>query len=63
MSTSMPAAGELLSSNALFFPLLGLPGAQARRAKVCGLGCGVRGNFELDFGSCRPRLGQSGGAG
>jgi hypothetical protein len=34
----------------LFFPLLALPGAQARRAKVRNIGYGLRSDFELNFG-------------
>src|SRR5499427_1377010 len=45
-----PAAAELKSSNDLFFPLLGQPGAQARRAKIRNIGYGVRSDFELNFG-------------
>jgi hypothetical protein len=33
-----PTAAELQSSIDLFFPLLALPGAQARRAKVRNIG-------------------------
>jgi hypothetical protein len=53
-----PTAAELQSSNDLFFPLLGLPGAQARRAKVRNLGYGVRSDFELNFGRYLPSLGR-----
>ena len=56
-----PTAGELQSSNDLFFPLLALPGAQARRAKVRDLGYGVRSDFELNFGRYLPSFGQAGG--
>ena len=34
----MPTAAELQSSTDLFFPLLALPGAQARRAKIRNIG-------------------------
>jgi hypothetical protein len=34
----------------LFFPLLALPSAQARRAKVRDIGYGVPSDFELNFG-------------
>ena len=54
-----PTATELKSSTDLFFPLLGLPGAQARRAKVRNLGYGVRSDFELNFGRYLPALGQA----
>ncbi len=37
-----PTATELQSSNDLFFPLLALPGAQARRAKIRNIGYGAR---------------------
>ncbi len=53
----VPTAAELESSNDLFFPLLALPGAQARRAKVRNLGYGVRSDFELNFGRYLPSLG------
>jgi enoyl-CoA hydratase/carnithine racemase len=52
-----PTAAELQSSNDLFFPLLALPGAQARRAKVRNLGYGIRSDFELNFGRYFPALG------
>jgi enoyl-CoA hydratase/carnithine racemase len=53
----MPTAAELQSSNDLFFPLLALPGARARRAKVRNLGYGVPSDFELNFGRFMPALG------
>src|SRR5271169_5325975 len=52
-----PTAAELLSSNDLFFPLLALPGAKARRSKVRNLGYGVPSDFELNFGRYLPALG------
>jgi enoyl-CoA hydratase/carnithine racemase len=52
-----PTAAELQSSNDLFFPLLALPGAKARRAKVRNLGYGVPSDFELNFGRYLPGLG------
>ena len=52
-----PTATELQSSIDLFFPLLALPGAQARRAKVRDMGYGVRSDFELNFGRYLPKLG------
>jgi enoyl-CoA hydratase/carnithine racemase len=55
----MPTAAELQSSNDLFFPLLALPGAQARRAKVRNAGYGVRSDFELNFGRYLPEFGRS----
>jgi enoyl-CoA hydratase/carnithine racemase len=54
-----PTATELKSSTDLFFPLLALPGAQARRAKIRNLGYGVPGDFELNFGKHLPRLGSA----
>jgi enoyl-CoA hydratase/carnithine racemase len=56
-----PTATELQSSNDLFFPLLALPDAQVRRAKVRDLGYGVRSDFELNFGRYLPSFGQAGG--
>lgn len=53
----MPTATELQSSNDLFFPLLALPGAQARRAKVRNIGYGVPSDFELNFGRYLPSFG------
>jgi hypothetical protein len=43
----------------LFFPLLALPGAQARRAKIRNLGYGVRSDFELNFGRYLPTFGRA----
>ena len=57
-----PTAAELQSSNDLFFPLLALPDAQVRRAKVRDLGYGVRSDFELNFGRYLPSFGHAGGA-
>ena len=54
-----PTATELQSSNDLFFPLLALPGAQARRAKVRNIGYGVRSDFELNFGRYLPSFGRA----
>ena len=53
-----PTAAELQSSNDLFFPLLALPSAQARRAKIRA-GYGVPGDFELNFGRYLPALGRA----
>jgi hypothetical protein len=53
-----PTAAELKSSTDLFFPLLALPGAQARRAKIRGIGYGVPSDFELNFGRYLPAFGQ-----
>ena len=55
----MPTAAELQSSNDLFFPLLALPGAQTRRAKVRNIGYGVRSDFELNFGRYLPAFGRA----
>jgi enoyl-CoA hydratase/carnithine racemase len=54
-----PTAAELQSSNDLFFPLLALPGAQARRAKVRNIGYGVWSDFELNFGRYLPSFGRA----
>src|SRR5580700_5189911 len=54
-----PTATELQSSSDLFFPLLALPGAQARRAKVRNIGYGVPSDFELNFGRYLPTLGRA----
>ena len=55
----MPTTAELQSSNNLLFPLLALPGAQARRAKIRNVGYGVPSDFELNFGRYLPRFGSS----
>jgi hypothetical protein len=34
----------------MIFPMLAWPSAQARRAKLRGIGYGVPGDFELNFG-------------
>ena len=52
-----PTAAELQSSNDMIFPILALPGAQARRAKVRNIGYGVPSDFELNFGRYLPALG------
>jgi len=46
----VPTAAELQSSNEMIFPMLALPSAQARRAKLRGIGYGVHSDFELNFG-------------
>jgi enoyl-CoA hydratase/carnithine racemase len=46
----MPTAPELQSSNDMIFQMLAWPSAQARRAKLRGIGYGVRSDFELNFG-------------
>ena len=56
-----PTATELQSSSDLFFPLLALPGAQARRAKIRNIGYGVRSDFELNFGRYLPSFGRGNG--
>ena len=56
-----PTATELKSSTDLFFPLLALPGAQARRAKIRNMGYGVPSDFELNFGRYLPTLGRADG--
>ena len=54
-----PTAAELQSSSDLFFPLLALPGAQARRAKIRNIGYGVPSDFELNFGRYLPTFGRA----
>jgi len=54
-----PTASELQSSIDLFFPLLALPGAQARRAKVRDAGYGVASDFELNFGRYLTAFGRA----
>ena len=51
-----PTTTELQSSNDLLFPLLALPGAQARRARIRNIGYGVRSDFGLNFGQWLPRF-------
>jgi enoyl-CoA hydratase/carnithine racemase len=53
-----PTATELQSSNDMIFPMLTWPSAQARRAKLRGLGYGVRSDFELNFSRYLPSLGR-----
>jgi enoyl-CoA hydratase/carnithine racemase len=55
----IPTATELQSSSDMFFPLLALPSAQARRAKIRGMGYGVPSDFELNFGRDLPELGRT----
>ncbi len=52
-----PTAAELKASTDLFFPLLALPGAQARRAKIREIGYGIPSDFELNFGRYLPSFG------
>ena len=59
----MPTAAELQSSTEMFFSSLALPGAQARRAKVRGIGYGVPGDFEMNFGRYLPAFGPAGSEG
>src|SRR5690348_4683339 len=54
-----PTATELQSSNDLLFPMLAQPAAQARRAKMRGIGYGVRSDFELNFGRYLPTFGEA----
>jgi enoyl-CoA hydratase/carnithine racemase len=54
-----PTAAELQSSNDTFFPLLALPSAKARRAKVRDIGYGIPSDFELNFGHYLPSFGQA----
>ena len=49
-----PTATELQSSNDMFLPTLAWPSAQARRAKLRGIGYGLRSDFELNFGRYLP---------
>jgi enoyl-CoA hydratase/carnithine racemase len=54
-----PTATELQSSIDLFFRLLALSGAKARRGKVRNLGYGIRSDFELNFGRYLTQLGSA----
>jgi len=54
-----PTRAELQSSNDMIFPMLTLPAAQARRAKIRNVGYGVPSDFELNFGRYLPSLGQA----
>jgi len=54
-----PTATELQSSNDMFFPTLAWPTAQARRAKLRGIGYGLRSDFELNFGRYLPAFGRA----
>ena len=54
-----PTAIELQSSNDMIFPMLTWPSAQARRAKLRGIGYGLRSDFELNFGRYLPAFGQA----
>ena len=54
----MPTATELQSSNDMIFTAIAWPTAQARRAKLRGVGYGVRSDFELNFGRYLPSFGR-----
>jgi enoyl-CoA hydratase/carnithine racemase len=54
-----PTATELQSSNDMIFPMLCWPSAQARRAKLRGIGYGVPSDFELNFGRYLPAFGRA----
>jgi enoyl-CoA hydratase/carnithine racemase len=54
-----PTATELQSSNDVFWAMLALPSAQARRAKVRGIGYGLSSDFELNFGRYLPAFGRA----
>ena len=54
-----PTATELQSSNDMIFPMLTWPSAQARRAKLSGIGYGLPSDFELNFGRYLPAFGPS----
>jgi enoyl-CoA hydratase/carnithine racemase len=55
----IPTAAELQSSNDMIFPMLAWPDAQARRAKLRGIGYGIRSDFELNFGRYLPSFGRA----
>jgi enoyl-CoA hydratase/carnithine racemase len=55
----VPTAAELQSSNDMIFPMLTWPSAQARRAKLRGIGYGLPSDFELNFGRYLPAFGPS----
>jgi enoyl-CoA hydratase/carnithine racemase len=55
----LPTATELQSSNDMIFPMLTWPSAQARRAKLRGIGYGLPSDFELNFGRYLPAFGPS----
>ena len=54
-----PTRAELQSSNDMIFPMLTLPAAQARRARIRSIGYGVPSDFELNFGRYLPALGRA----
>ena len=43
----------------MFFPMLALPSAQTRRAKIRNIGYGVPSDFELNFGKYLPTFGRT----
>ena len=43
----------------MIFPMLAWPDAQARRAKLRGIGYGIRSDFELNFGRYLPGFGEA----
>ena len=43
----------------MIFAALAWPSAQARRAKIRGIGYGVRSDFELNFGRYLPGFGRA----
>jgi enoyl-CoA hydratase/carnithine racemase len=53
-----PTATELKSSTDMIWSTLASAGAQARRAKLRGIGYGVPGDFELNFGRYLSGLGR-----
>jgi enoyl-CoA hydratase/carnithine racemase len=53
-----PTSTELQSSNEMIFPMLTWPSAQARRAKLRGIGYGLPSDFELNFGRYLPAFGR-----
>ncbi|MGB7436152.1 MAG: enoyl-CoA hydratase/isomerase family protein [Candidatus Acidiferrum sp.] len=55
----MPTPAELQSSNDMIFAMLAWPRAQARRAKLRGIGYGIQSDFELNFGRYLPSFGQT----
>jgi hypothetical protein len=43
----------------MIFPMLAWPSAQARRAKLRGIGYGLWSDFELNFGRYLPGFGRA----
>lgn len=54
-----PTTSELQSSNDVFWSTLASPSAQARRAKIRGLGYGLASDFEFNFGRYLPTFGRA----